>query len=98
VCSIDVPKKFDGSGGGDRIIIVGSSTQYPGVGMEAPIPVSSMQFEPTKGILEIPGAPVNSFVFRSPVTSREVRVSVNRLGKSKVCSGSGQLLGGINPC
>lgn len=97
-CSIDAPKGVGAAADLDRILVVGTANQYTGVSLQGPLPATTLTFEPTRGVMEVPAGPVNSFTLRSNQTAREVRISVNRLGKTRMCSVTEELLGGIRQC
>lgn len=96
VCSIAEP--VIGSGTPQRINVIGTSTEFPGVGLDVPGGELFLEFEPTRGVLFNPSNPVQ-FVFESTAgTGRATEINVNRLGRSTVCASGEVLLGGIPQC
>lgn len=96
VCSIDQPD--DGTGASSRINVIGSSAEYPGVGLAVPGAITALEFEPTRGILFAPNNAVTFEISSVAGTGRSTEISVNRLGKTSACASGEVLLGGIQQC
>ncbi|MFC7461260.1 pilus assembly FimT family protein [Hydrogenophaga defluvii] len=85
----------------DRVMAVTSSASYPGVRLlesDATNTTERIVFEPTRGVRDDLLTPTVSYNLTSTQTTRNVRVSVNVIGRTTLCSTSGAMIGGVNAC
>lgn len=85
----------------DRVMAVTSSASYPGVRLlesDATNTTERIVFEPTRGVRDDLLTPTVSYNLTSTQTTRNVRVSVNVIGRTTLCSTTGAMMGGVNAC
>lgn len=85
----------------ERVMAVTRSASYPGVRLLEANSANTTErivFEPTRGVRDDLLTPTVTYNLTSTQTTRNVRVSVNVIGRTRVCSTSGEMIGGINAC
>lgn len=85
----------------DRVMGVTSSASYPGVRLLESDPLNTTErivFEPTRGVRDDLLTPTVAYNLTSTQTTRNVRVSVNVIGRTNLCSTTGGMIGGVNAC
>lgn len=85
----------------DRVMAVVTSQSYSGVSLVEADPSKGDErivFEPTRGVRDDGLDPTVVYNLTSTQTTRNVRVSVNRIGRTTLCTTTGAMIGGVNAC
>lgn len=85
----------------DRVMGITSSASYPGVRLLESVSSNTTErivFEPTRGVRDDLLTPTVAYNLTSTQSTRNVRVSVNVIGRTRLCSTTGAMMGGVNAC